>query len=105
MANLEDRVRALEQQLAQLNDRLSMEAGLAAGRDRDLSDLTVTVRSHTAMLQAVQERQAEHTEQLGAVVDKLAEHDRRFDEVALGQQTIIAMLTTLIGQGEPGEGA
>lgn len=70
MANLEDRVTVLEQ-------RMDMEAGLAASRDRDLSELTTTVRSHTRMLQAVQERQAEHS--------KILEHHTTI----LGQQTAI----------------
>ena len=104
MANLEDRVTALEQQLAALGERLAMEAGLAAGRDRDLSDLTVTIRSHTAMLQAVQERQGTHRMQLGEITDKLAAHDRRFDDLDAGLIRITGLLTTLIEKGEPGEG-
>jgi hypothetical protein len=101
--NLEDRVAALEQAVVQLNDRLTMGAGLAAGRDRDLSDLVVTVRSHTSMLQAVQERLAEHTGRLAEhtgrldrIDGRLDRIDGRLDTVAAGQQTIVAMLTTLI---------
>lgn len=60
MARLEDRVTALE-------ERQNMEVRLNASRDRDLSNLIVKVDSHTRMLQAVQERQAEHSQRLGSL--------------------------------------
>lgn len=103
MATIEDRVAMLEQQLAALSDRVTMEAGLAAARDRDLSNLTVTVNSHTAMLQAVQERQAEHTERFNEVDRRFTEVDRRFTAIDrelgvinAGQRLIIDKLTQLI---------
>jgi hypothetical protein len=72
-----------------------MEAGLAAGRDRDLSDLAVTVRSHTAMLQAVQERQAAHGERFDSIDSDLAIVKSGQLELRAGQQAILALLTSL----------
>ncbi|MBT0770134.1 hypothetical protein KIH74_14435 [Kineosporia sp. J2-2] len=101
-ASLEERVTVVEERTDRLEERVALEAGLAASRDRDLADLTVTVKSHTAMLQAVQERQAEHTALLNDHTALLNEHTRQLDEIREGQQMIVGMLTTLIDR-EPSD--
>jgi hypothetical protein len=63
--SLEDRVRAIE-------ERLSMESGLRAAGDRDLSDLGATVRAQHHLVQALSITQGQHTEalrQLGEAVE------------------------------------
>jgi hypothetical protein len=94
MATLEDRVAALEQDLATVRDRLDMEAGLAASRDRDVSEVKQAQRQHTRTLNALRQTQVEQ----GQV---LAEHTVQLAELHAGQEAIVGMLSTLIERTEP----
>lgn len=82
--SLEDRVRAIE-------ERLSMESGLRAAGDRDLSDLGATVRAQHHLVQALSIAQGQHTEalrQLNEAVDKIRrDHGAKLDQIVqlLGQ--------------------
>jgi hypothetical protein len=89
MASLEERVAALEA-------RLGMESGLAASRDRDLSDVQAQLRSHSTLLRSVALTQMEHSQQLGGLeraVDAIwAEHGHLLRQIT-------AMLDELIARG------
>jgi len=110
MPGPEDRVTALETTVKELSDRLTMEAGLAASRDRDISEIKLTLGVHGRLLQALAETQADHGRMLTDHGRILADHGRiladhtqlltelRADvtELKQGMGTIVTMLTTLI---------
>jgi hypothetical protein len=56
MADLRDEVATLKRRMSTVEERQQMEAGLAASRDRDLSDLGVKIKQLQPMLQGLQER-------------------------------------------------
>ncbi len=89
--NLEDRVRAIEEQLG-------MESGLRAAGDRDLADLGATVRAQHHLVQALSITQGQHTEalrQLTESVDRIRkDHSAKLDE-------IVGLLSRLV-DGENG---
>jgi hypothetical protein len=81
MTSVEDRVTTLEKQMVPVQERLTMEAGLAASRDRDVSDVKVKLQAQTGLLNALRLTQVEQGETLAEHGKKLEEHDRRFDRV------------------------
>jgi len=107
MAKLED----LERRVTNLEERLDMEAGLAASRDRDVADIKQTLGAHGRSIQALADTQSEHTATLaehGRILaghtQTLAEHGRKLDALGVGQETIIGMLDTLILRQDEGPG-
>jgi hypothetical protein len=76
--SLEDRVKAIE-------ERLSMESGLRAAGDRDLSDLGATVRAQHHLVQALSITQGQHTEalrQLNETVEQVRrDHGAKLDQI------------------------
>jgi chromosome segregation ATPase len=74
MTNLHDEVVTLKRRVGTLEERQELEAGLAASRDRDLSDLGVKIKQLQPMLQGLQERLADEAE-------TFKQHATRFDAV------------------------
>jgi hypothetical protein len=86
MSSLEERVAALEEQVA-------MEAGLRASVDDDVATLGQRVRAMNHLVQALSITQAEHTEEFAKVRTTLGEHGGKLD-------TIVTLLQTLIERGD-----
>ncbi|MCD5315006.1 hypothetical protein [Kineosporia babensis] len=99
----------LEGRVDVLDEVLTREKELAASRDRDLADMKVMLRSHTAMLQGLNERQSQqsatlqsHTAMLQSHTEILHSHTEQISqmraEFQAGHQTLVGMLTTLINR-------
>ncbi len=81
-----DTLADLQRRVAALEERLNMEAALRAGGDRDLGDISQTLRAQQHTIQALAITQSQHTEVL-----------RRME---FGQQHIVTLLTELIDRDE-----
>ncbi|MGQ0775549.1 MAG: permease [Pseudonocardiales bacterium] len=112
-SDLEARVAALEARFEDVAADAAAARHLAAARDRDLADLTVKVDANRKAINALGVQNAARFDRLEQKVDRLEEKvDRleekvdngfiemrgKFDATAAGQQQIVTLLTTLIGQ-------
>jgi hypothetical protein len=74
---------------------------LAAGADRDVSEVRAELRAHTGVLNALRDTQREFAEQLRETSKQLREMDRRmangFTTVHTGMQHITVLLERAIG--------
>ncbi|WP_236796319.1 permease [Amycolatopsis sp. GM8] len=103
---LEARVAALEARLGQLaadaraaREEAAAARHLAAARDRDIADLGVKVDANRAAINALGEQTRERFDVLERKVDNgFAEVRGKLDATAAGQQQIVGLLNTLIGQ-------
>lgn len=102
MSSLEERVAALE-------ERLGMESGLRASQDRDLASIAANVRAINHSMQALAITQSEHNRKIEDLAAVVAGHTTDLadikTEMRAGFGALTTLLTTLIEQGEPGEGA
>jgi hypothetical protein len=104
--DIEARVTALETQMRELSERVrasEQDAAaarvLAGGADRDVSDLGVKVDANRKAINALGEQTAARFDRLEAKVDNgFAEMRGMFDAAAAGQQQIVTLLNTIIGQ-------
>lgn len=85
----------LERRVAALEERVSLEAGMRAAVDMDVSAQGQRIQVLSRLVQAVATTQGEHTK-------TLAEHTQTLRELKAGQHQIIGLLNTLI-QGDSGE--
>ncbi len=85
MPSLEERITLLEAMVAELRDRLDMEAGLAASRDRDTSEVLTKLRAHERSLAALRETQVGQGQKLDRLVARVdqgfTDVERRFDAI------------------------
>jgi chromosome segregation ATPase len=117
MATLDERVQVLETEVVTMRERLDLETGLAASRDRDVSDVKVKLQAQTGLLNALRLTQVEQGKTLGELkadvhglkadvhVLKADVHELKADvhglkaelvEVKVGVRTIIGMLDRVI---------
>ncbi len=94
MSTLEERVAALEQQVRE-------QSTLRAAQDGDLSTVTAGLRAANNLLQALALTQSDQTAVLGEHTAVLGEIKA---EMRAGFGALTTLLTTLIEQGETGEG-
>jgi hypothetical protein len=85
MSSLEE----LEQRVAAIEERLSMESGLRASSDRDLADMAQTLRAQQHTIQASAITQSQHNEKLDRHEESLTGAHGKLDR-------IIAMLGRLL---------
>jgi hypothetical protein len=85
--DLENRVGILEQEVAQLREQAALSSSdataarvLAAGADRDVSEVRSELRAHTRALNALRETQLEQGRMLAEHGRILDEHGRILDE-------------------------
>lgn len=97
MASSMDDLRA---DVAALREQVTMEAGLRASQDRELSELAVTVRAQTLVVQAMAATQIEHGALLRDHTVRLSRIERDVQELRTGMAAIKAMIQTLIDRGE-----
>lgn len=100
--DLEPRVSALEQDVRELRQRVALSAAdagaarvLAAGADRDVSDVRAELRAHSRVLHALRETQLEHDRRFRGLEGRFDGLEGRFD--GLGQR-----LTAFEGQTREG---
>lgn len=103
--DLEARVRSLEQAVGQLRDEVTLTRTdaaaareLAAGADRDVSEVRAELRAHTQALNALRENQLE---QGGAIADLRAEMRQGFTTVNAGMNLIVELLGRTLGDDTP----
>jgi hypothetical protein len=105
---LEARVAALEARVSELDERVRRSGQdaaaarvLAGGADRDVTEMSAEIRAfreqNTRVLNAVRE---DLTDLRSHVDDGFAEVRGGLDAAAAGQQQIVGLLNTLIGQDE-----
>ncbi len=107
MANspdLEARVAALEARLEEVAADAVAARHLAAGADRDVSEVRAELRAHTGALNALRENQVEQGQAIGDLQVKVnqgfAEMRGKLDQTAAGQELIVGLLNTLIDRGD-----
>ena len=99
-ADLEGRVEALERQMGEVSQRVAGAAAdaeaarvMAAGADRDVSEVRAELRAHTSVLNALRETQIEQGRVLEQHSEALLRHDRMFERVQGGVDQIIRILS------------
>ena len=101
--DLENRVSALEQEVAQLREQAALSSSdaiaarvLAAGADRDVSEVRSELRAHTRALNALRETQLEQgrllTDHGRAIVSLDQKMSAGFTTLHTGMEKIIALL-------------
>jgi hypothetical protein len=102
--DLETRVAALEARLEEVAADAVAARHLAAGADRDVSEVRAELRAHTRALNALRETQVEQGHAIGNLETEMsrgfAEMRGRLDQTAAGQEVIVGLLNTLIERGD-----
>ena len=97
VAALEARLGAVEQQVSTAQTDASAARELAAGADRDVSEVRAELRAHTRALNALRETQV----QQGQALDRsFAEIRTRLDQTTGGLDQILGLLNTLIARDD-----
>jgi chromosome segregation ATPase len=92
-SDLEARVAAMEARLGEVEQQVSAARELAAGADRDVSEVRAELRAHTRALNTLRETQVEQ----GQAMDRgFAEMRARLDQTTGGLDQIPGLLNTLI---------
>jgi hypothetical protein len=89
VAALEARLGAVEQHVSTVGTDASAARELAAGADRDVSEVRAELRAHTRSLNALRETQVEQGQ---AMERGFAEMRARFDQTAAGMEVIVRLL-------------
>ena len=97
VAALEARLGEVEQQVSTAQTDASAARELAAGADRDVSEVRAELRAHTRALNALRETQVEQ----GQAIDRgFAEMRARLDQTTGGLDQILGLLNTLIARDD-----
>lgn len=90
VAALEARLGTVEQQVTAAETDASAARELAAGADRDVSEVRAELRAHTRALNALRETQVEQ----GQAIDRgFAEMRSKLDQTAAGMEVIVRLLS------------
>ncbi len=102
--NLESRVALLEREMVQLREQVALTSSeaaaarvLAAGADRDVSEVRAELRAHTQTLNALRETQLELDRKVTGLDQKVTQG---FGTLATGMAQITALLTPKAGSGQ-----
>jgi hypothetical protein len=74
-------VEELEQRVAAIEERLSIESGLRASGDRDLADMAQTLRAQQHTIQALAITQSQHNEKLDRHEESLSAAHGKLDRI------------------------
>jgi hypothetical protein len=103
---IKTRLSIVERDVAELREQLALARSdaaaartLAAGADRDVSEVRAELRAHTQALNALRETQLEHGRKLD---EHITETREGFSTLATGMAQITALLTKPGGAEEPG---
>jgi chromosome segregation ATPase len=100
LEEIEQRVTAVEAEVAVARQEAAAARALAAGADRDVSDYKAELRGHTRLLSALRETQLEHYAALRETqLEHYAEHKADTAELKAGLVQIVSMLEGLGGDG------
>lgn len=81
LEDLEQRVAAMEAELAIVRQEAAAARALAAGADRDVAEYRAEMRGHTRVLGALRETQVAQGQTLGRLDDRLGGLEERFDQL------------------------
>lgn len=102
LTSLEGEVARLREQAALTSTDVAAARVLAAGADRDVSEVRAELRAHTQGLNALRETQLEQGGEIVSLRRELAEQGREMREgfatVATGMAHITALLTNIEGR-------
>jgi chromosome segregation ATPase len=116
--NLESRVGLLEREMVRLREQVALTSSeaaaarvLAAGADRDVSEVRAELRAHTQALNALRETQLELDQKVTKLDQKVTGLDQKvtgldqkvtrgFGTLATGMAQITALLTPNAGSGQ-----
>ncbi len=90
----------LERRVALLEERVTMEAGLSVGGDRELGDIAQTLRAQQYTIQALAITQSQHNEKLGQQNERLDRHEASLNTAQGKLDQIVLLLTNLIDRDE-----
>jgi chromosome segregation ATPase len=93
LEDLEQRVAAMEAELAIVRQEAAAARALAAGADRDVAEYRAELRSHTRLLTALRETQVEH----------YADHKADSAELKAGITQIVGLLNQLVDRDDSQE--
>ena len=108
--DLENRVEILEREVARLREQAALAGSdaaaartLAAGADRDVSEVRAELRAHTTVLNALRETQVEQGQRIDALRETQIEQGQRmtdgFARLSEGMQEIVGLLRRDEGSG------
>jgi chromosome segregation ATPase len=116
--DIETRVAILEREVVRLREQVALSSSdaagarvLAAGADRDVSEVRAELRAHTQALNALRETQLEQGRAIGGLEHKVTGLDQKvtdldqkvtegFATVGTGMAQITALLTGITGSGQ-----
>jgi hypothetical protein len=81
LEELEQRMAAMEAELAIVRQEAAAARALAAGADRDVAEYRAELRGHTRLLTALRETQVEQGQALGRIDDAVGALDDRVDQL------------------------
>jgi chromosome segregation ATPase len=100
-ARLEHEVAELREQVALAKSDAAAARVLAAGADRDVSEVRAELRAHTQGLNALRETQLEHGRAIGELREEMGELRQEmrngFATMATGMAQITTLLTEISG--------
>ncbi len=106
LASVERDVARLREQVALANSDAAAARLLAAGADRDVSEVRAELRAHTQGLNALRETQLEQGREITSLRQDVAEQGREMREgfatLATGMAQITALLTNITGSERDG---
>jgi chromosome segregation ATPase len=109
--DIETRVAILEREVVRLREQVALSSSdaagarvLAAGADRDVSEVRAELRAHTQALNALRETQLEQGRAIAGLDQKVTGLDQRMTEgfatLGVGKAQITALLTGITGSGQ-----
>jgi chromosome segregation ATPase len=81
LEDLEQRMAAMEAELAIVRQEAAAARALAAGADRDVAEYRAELRGHTRVLGALRETQLEQGQAIGRLDDAISRVDDRVDQL------------------------
>lgn len=105
MSSVEERLTAVERELAQVREEWTVVQQAPLIQARLLNALRETQVDHDRRLGKIEKKLDEHTRILGEHGQVLGEHTRLLVGLGNGQETLVSMLGTLIDRSAPGESA
>jgi hypothetical protein len=81
LAELAERVAALEAEVGVLRHEAAAARALAAGADRDVADYRAELRGHTRTLNALRESQLEHGQAITHIGERVDQLGERVDQL------------------------
>lgn len=98
LEDLEQRIAALEDELAVVRQEAAAARALAAGADRDVTDYRAELRGHTRVLNALRATQLDQDAVIGRVEDKVDQLTGTVGHIRDQHGASLAHIAALLGQ-------